>query len=130
MESLSFKMIGPLVLPDSPRYNKLSSFSKKDDVISSLLKKQNMDCLEKPFLGTAITNLGRLDFPRMYGTLELDRLIMNPGGLFPLALVNLVVGVVTCSGKLSLLIEYAEKTIDSATVDKIKEKALTFLLSD
>jgi len=129
MESLSFKMIGPLVSPDSPRYNKLSSFSKQDDVISSLLKKQNMDCLEKPFLGTAITNLGRLDFPRMYGTLELDRLIMNPGGLFPLALVNLVVGIVTCAGKLSLLLEYTEKTIDSTTIEKIKEKALTFLLS-
>ena len=63
MGSLSFKMIGQLVSPDSPRYNKLSSFSKKEDVISSLLKKENMDSLEKPFLGTAVTNLGRLDFP-------------------------------------------------------------------
>jgi hypothetical protein len=52
---------------------------------------------------------------------------MNPGGMFPLAMVNLVVGVVTCAGKLSLLVEYAKETIDSATVEKIKEKALKFL---
>lgn len=130
MGSLSFKMIGQLVSPDSPRYNKLSSFSKKEDVISSLLKKENMDSLEKPFLGTAVTNLGRLDFPRVYGNLELDRLIMNPGGMFPLALVNLVVGAVTCAGKLSLLVEYAKETIDSASVEKLKEKALKFLLDE
>jgi NRPS condensation-like uncharacterized protein len=128
MESLSFKMIGELVSPDSSRYNKLSSFSKREDVISSLLKKQNMDSLEEPFLGTAVTNLGRLDFPQIYGKLELDRLIMNPGGMFPLAMVNLVVGAVTCSGKLSLLVEYAEETIDSATVEKIKEEAIGYLL--
>jgi NRPS condensation-like uncharacterized protein len=126
MESLSFKMIGELVSPDSSRYNKISSFSKKDDVISSLLKKQNMNSLENPFLGTAVTNLGRLDFPRVYGNLELDRLTMNPGGIFPLAMVNLVVGALTCSGKLSLLLEYAKETIDSTTMMKIKEKALKF----
>ena len=130
MESLSFKMIGELVSPDSPSYNKLSSFGKQEDVISSLLKKQNMDSLEEPFLGTAVTNLGRLDFPQIYGKLELDRLIMNPGGMFPLAMVNLVVGVVTCAGKLSLLVEYAKETIDSTTVGKIKEKVLKFLLDE
>jgi NRPS condensation-like uncharacterized protein len=128
LESLCFKMIGALVPPDSPRYDKLSSFSKQDDVISSLLRKQNMGSLEKPFLGTAVTNLTRLDFPRTYGSLELDRLIMNPGGMFPLAMVNLVIGAVTCAGKLSLLLEYEEKTIDPVTVEKIKEKALGFLL--
>jgi NRPS condensation-like uncharacterized protein len=97
LESLSFKMIGALVPPGSPRHQKLASFSERDDVVSSLLKRQHMDSLEKPFLGTAVTNLTRLDFPRMYGTLELDRLIMNPGGGFPLAIVNLVVGAVTCA---------------------------------
>jgi len=128
MESFSFKMIGAFVSPDSPRHNKLTSFSKQEDVVSSLLKRQNLGSLEKTLWGTAVTNLTRLDFPRMYGTLELDRLIMNPGGMFPLVMVNLVIGAVTCAGKLSLLLEYAEKTIDSTTVEKIKEKALKFLL--
>ncbi len=128
MESLCYKMIGELVPTDSPRYDKLSTFSDQDDVISSLLKQEKMDSLDKPFLGTAVTNLTRLDFPKKYGSLELDRLIMNPGGMFPLAIVSLVLGAVTCAGKLSLLIEFAEKTIDSTTMAKIKEKALSFLL--
>ena len=129
MESLAFKMMGGLVSSESPRYDKLSTFSKQDDLISSLLKRQKMDSLEKPFLGTAMTNLTRLDFPQMYGSLELDRLIMNPGGMFPLALVSLVLGAVTCSGKLSLLIEYTEEAVDTKTMIKIKEKAMEFLLN-
>lgn len=130
MESLCYKMIGELVPSDLPRHEKLSTFSNQDDVVSSLLKRQKMDSLDKPFLGTAVTNLTRLDFPKKYGSLELDRLIMNPGGMFPLAIVSLVLGAVTCAGKLSLLIEYAEETIDSQTMEKIKEKALEFLLSE
>ena len=130
MESLCYKMIGELVPSDFPRYEKLSTFSHQDDVISSLLKKQNMDSLDKPFLGTAVTNLTRLDFPNKYGSLELDRLIMNPGGMFPLALVSLVLGALTCAGKLSLLIEYVEETIDSNTMEKIKDKALEFLFKE
>lgn len=126
MESLNFKMIGSLVSPDLPRYNKLSSFSKQKDVVTSLLKRQHMD-LEYSLWGVAVTNLTRLDFPRTYGQLELDRLILNPGGMFPLAMVNLVIGVVTCSGKLSLLIEHEENTIDSTTAEKIKEIALKLI---
>jgi NRPS condensation-like uncharacterized protein len=129
MESLTYKMIGKLVPSDFPRHEKLSTFSNQNDVVSSLLKKQKMDSLDKPFLGTAVTNLTRLDFPKMYGSLELDRLIMNPGGMFPLAIVSLVVGAVTCAGKLSLLLEYAEETVDTKTMEKIKEKGLELLLN-
>ena len=120
-------MIGELVPSDYPRYNKLSTFSNQDDVVSSLLKREKMDSLDKPFLGTAVTNLTRLDFPKKYGSLELDRLIMNPGGMFPLAIVSLVLGAVTCAGKLSLLLEYAEETVDTKTMEKIKEKAMKLL---
>ncbi|MFX0211607.1 MAG: condensation domain-containing protein [Candidatus Hodarchaeota archaeon] len=130
MESLCYKILGELVPKDSPRYTKLSAFSQQNDVVSSLIKQEKMESLDKPFLGTAVTNLTRLDFPRKYGTLELDRLIMNPGGMFPLAQVELVLGAVTCAGKLSLLVEYVEETIDSRTMEKIKEKALEFLLSE
>jgi hypothetical protein len=68
-----------------------------------------------------------MNFPKNYGELELDRLIMQPGGAFPLAHVNMVVGAVTCSGKLNLVIEYAEEAVDSATMDQIKDKALELL---
>ncbi len=42
--------------------------------------------LDPIFKGTAVTNLTSLDFPKTYGSLELDRLIMPPGGAFPLGM--------------------------------------------
>jgi NRPS condensation-like uncharacterized protein len=129
LEAINFKRVGELVPKDSSRYEKLSSFSKRDDVITSILKREKIESLNKIIMGTAITNLTRMDFPRKYGDLELDRLIMNPGGAFPLSNIIMVVGAVTCSGKLSILIEYEEGTVNSDTVSTIKEKAMRFLLS-
>jgi NRPS condensation-like uncharacterized protein len=127
-EALSFKKIGALVKPDSPRYEKLSAFSQREDVVVRLLKRANMETLETKLLGAAITNLGRLDFPKNYGELELERLIMQPGGAFPLVHVDMVIGVVTAAGKLSLVVEYAEEAVDTPTMKKIKDKALDVLL--
>ena len=86
--------------------------------------------MEKKIWGTAVTNLGRLDFPKTYGALELDRLIMQPGGGLPLVNANLALGAVTCSGKLSLVVEYAEEAVDTGTMEKMKDKALEYLLNE
>jgi hypothetical protein len=91
------------------------------------LQRAKMETLETKLLGPAITNLGRLDFPETYGALELDRLIMQPGGGIPLANANLVLGALTCSGKLSLVVEYAREAVDPATMRQIKGQALEYL---
>lgn len=130
LEAMNFKKLGGLVPSGSSRYEKLSAFSKKEDVVLRLLKRDKMESPEMMFMGPAITNLGRLDFPKTYGTLELDRLIMQPGGAFPLAHVNLVVGAVTCSGKMSLVVEYAEEAVDTDTMGEIKDKAIESLLGE
>ena len=78
--------------PHSERYHKLSAFSQQDDVVLSVLKRDKMESLDKVIMGTAVTNLTRLDFPRKYGPLELDRLIMHPGGAFPLVNVQSRIG--------------------------------------
>ncbi len=130
LESFNFKKLGGLVPQNLTRFCKLSAFSQRNDVVSSILKREKMDSLNKIVMGTAVTNLTRMDFPRTYGTLELDRLSMNPGGAFPLATVNLVLGAVTCSGKLSLVIEYAEEAVDTSTMEKIKDQAMKFLLNE
>lgn len=105
LHSLNFKMLGGLVPNQFSRYEKLSNFHKRKDVVSSLLQRKNMDSLENTIMGTAVTNLTRLAFPRQYGELQPERLLMNPGRAFPLGMVNLVPGAVTCSGKLSLVVE-------------------------
>jgi NRPS condensation-like uncharacterized protein len=129
-EAMNFKKLGWLVPPDSSRYEKLSAFSKSADIVSRILQRDNLESLETKHWGTAVTNLGRLDFPKTYGALELDRLIMQPGGGIPLANVNLVLGAVTCSDKLSLVVEYAEEAVDTGTMGKIKHKALEYLLGE
>jgi NRPS condensation-like uncharacterized protein len=127
LDAMHFKKLGALVSPDSSRFGKLSSFSSKDDVVLRILKRDKLESLQTKYWGTAVTNLGRLDFPRAFGNLELDRLIMQPGGGIPLANVNLVVGAVTASGKLSLVVEYVEDSIDNPTVERIKDHALMYL---
>ena len=78
-------------------------------------------------MGTAVTNLTRMDFPRRYGNLKLERLILQPGGAFPLTQVGLVVGAVTCSGKLSLVLEHAEEVVSTTESRSIGERALELL---
>jgi NRPS condensation-like uncharacterized protein len=129
-EAFHFKKLGGLVPSDSRRYEKLSAFSKKRDVVLRILQGDNIESLETKHWGTAVTNLGRLDFPKTYGTLELDRLIMQPGGGIPLANVNMVLGAVTCSGKLSLIVEYAEQAVDTETMRRVKDKAMELLLEE
>jgi hypothetical protein len=36
-------------------------------------------------------------------------------------------GAVTCCGKLSLVVEYAEEAVDTATMQQIKDKAMEYL---
>ena len=127
-EALSFKKIGTLVKPDSPRYQKLSEFGNRQDVVVKLLQRAKMETFDSKLIGPAITNLGRLDFPKTYGSLELDRLIMQPGGAFPLVHVDMVLGVATCAGKMSIVVEYAEQAVDKPTMKKIKNKAMSLLL--
>jgi len=129
-EALNFKKLGPLIDQNSPRYEKLHGFGNRVDVVVRLLKRAKMETLDAKLFGPAITNLGRLDFPTTYDSLELDRLIMQPGGAFPLAHVDMVLGAVTCAGKLSLVVEYAKKAVDTATMKQVKVKALDFLLGD
>jgi len=128
--ALNFKKLGALVGLDSPRHENLSEFSKREDVVVRLLKRAGMETLETKLMGPAITNLGRLDFPTHYGSLELDRLIMQPGGAFPLVHVDMVIGVVTCSGKLSMVIEHAEEAVDPRTMGLVRDKAMEYLLSN
>jgi NRPS condensation-like uncharacterized protein len=129
-EAMNFKKLGGLVPTDSPRYDRLSDFGKREDVVVRLLQRVKMESLEAKLLGPAITNLGRLDFPKIYGALELDRLIMQPGGAFPLVHINLSLGAVTCAGKLSLVVEYAPEAVDTGTMERIKDKAMEYLLDE
>jgi NRPS condensation-like uncharacterized protein len=120
-DALIMKTYGHLVQPTDSRYQKLSSFSQKKDSISSMAKK-----LGAMHFGFAITNLGRLDFPRYYGDLELERfLIFPPTG----PTIETTIFVATVSGKLTLIMAYIESTIHTPIMVQLKESLLQWLLS-
>lgn len=123
LEAFNYKLLGDL----TPENSKINEFSKQKDTIFKLLKRNEMETRDRIIMGAAVTNLTRMPFPKMYGSLELDRLYMNPGGAFPLSTLYLVIGVVTVSGKLSIVIEYAEETIETSKVEEIKNKAMGYL---
>jgi hypothetical protein len=116
------------VPPDSARYEKLSAEGGHEDVVLRLPKRDKLETQEMKCWGTAVTNLGRLEFPRTYRTLELDRLFMQPGGGIPLANANLALGAVICSGKLSLVVEYGPEAIETATMERVKDQGVAYLL--
>jgi len=112
LEAVNFKKLGGLVAPHRSRYGKLSAYSRQDDVVLSLLKRDKRESLDRIFMRMAVTNLTRMDFPRAYGPLELDRLIMQPGGafpFFPFANIGLVLGAVTCAGNSAWLLNMPSK---------------------
>jgi NRPS condensation-like uncharacterized protein len=127
LESIPFKLIGKFLPERNNEKKRIKNFSQQDDLISSILEREKMDSLYNPMSGIAITNLTKLEFPKKYGELELDRLIMNPGGAFPLTLIKMVVGALTCSGKLNIVLEYSEENINRNKMEKIKEKAMDLL---
>ncbi|MBN2043770.1 MAG: hypothetical protein JW757_02020 [Anaerolineales bacterium] len=130
LHAINYKRLGGFVSPESEGYGKLHTFSQREDVVSSTLRRNKMSSLDELIMGSALTNLTRLDFPTAYGDLKLDRMILKPGGAFPLATVNLVVGAVTAAGKLSLLVEYTEERITPRNIEIIKNQAVTHLLSE
>ncbi|MBN1658842.1 MAG: hypothetical protein JXA93_10595 [Anaerolineae bacterium] len=129
LEAINFKKLGGLVPEGAARHEKLSAFGAREDTVLAVLKRDRMESLDRIGTGTAVTNLTRLDFPTRYGALELERLILKPGGAFPLVNVNLVLGAVTCAGKLSLVVEFVEQNVDTATMGEIKDTAMGFLLA-
>jgi NRPS condensation-like uncharacterized protein len=72
----------------------------------------------------AATNLGRLDFSSKYGPFELDKFYFVPSaGPF----LEIVLGVATVGGKLTITINYVEEKISKATVRAIKDQAMKCL---
>lgn len=125
MESLNYKILGHLTEIDS----KTNLYSKKDDLVASLVRREKMDNIDNMLMATAVTNLGNLKFDRTYGNLELDSVVMNPGGAFPLSMVQLVVAASTVSGKLSILFEYEKNRMTEKQARSIMELTLKSLRS-
>ena len=113
-DALIMKTYGNLVQPDDSRYEKLSTFAKKKDSVSSMAKK-----FGTMKFGFAITNLGRLPFSRYYGHLELDRLLIFP----PTGpTIETTIFAATASGKLTIILSFVKEIIDAEMMKKLREE--------
>ena len=124
ISAITYKAYGHLVESESFSFDKVSTFSKRDDVLSGILKKRGIKDADSIINGTVMTNLTRLNFPQEYGSLELVHLIMNPGVS---AHFNIIVGALTCSNKLSILITNNQKNVKTEQLESILDTALGLL---
>ncbi len=117
VDARQFSFMGKLVPSNFSRYEKIQAFSSDEkNIVNKRAKKQ----LPK-MPGLAITNLGRMDYPIKYGSLELDRFIFVASGS---PFVELIISAVTVAGKLTFTINYLEETTDTPTMEKIKNETL------
>lgn len=120
VDARQFTFFGNLVPSNFSRYEKIHTYCNDEKNIANKRAKKQIPKL--PVL--AITNLGLLDYPTKYGSLELDRFIFVTSGT---PYIELIIPVVTVAGKLSFTINYLEETTDTETMEKIKTEALRYL---
>ena len=72
-----------------------------------------------------MTNLGKTGFPEKYGNLTLKNLILMPSCS---PYTELILGVVTHGGTLSITLNHMEESISSEKILKIKDKANQILM--
>ena len=124
ISAITFKVYGHLVESGSPSFDKISAFYNRNDVLSGILRRKGINDADSIINGTLMTNLTRLDFPKKYGSLELVHLIMNPGVS---AHFNIIVGALTCSNKLSLLLTNNQQNVTRENLESIMDTALRLL---
>ncbi|MFX1255759.1 MAG: condensation domain-containing protein [Promethearchaeota archaeon] len=118
-DALPFLYYSKYIPPHFTRYKKLSALSEqKSDILDFLMKSLSKQ------INLIVTNLGQMDFPKNYGSLELDSLVLLPGGGES---SELTVGVVSAAGKLCYTIEHVDHVIDKETGLKINARVMEIL---
>jgi NRPS condensation-like uncharacterized protein len=120
-DALIMKTYGALITNKDNRFNKILSFSNRKDAVSKMAKK-----FGAMHFGFAITNLGRLDFPRYYGNLELERLLIFP----PTGpTIETTIFAATVSGKLTIVMSFVEEVIGKNEMVKLNKRLEDILKS-
>ena len=118
IEAQFFAAFGHLIPPTSKSYEKINAFiSDEKNLANKMVKKR----LSKGFgLAQIMTNLGKTNFPEKYGDLILKNLILMPSCS---PYTELVLGVVTHGGTLSITLNHMEESISSEKILKIRDRA-------
>ena len=122
-EAQIFAAFGALIPSTSKSYDKIQAFlSDKKNIVNKIVKKK----LSKGFaMAQIMTNLGKTGFPEKYGDLILKNLILMPSCS---PYTELVLGVVTHGGSLSITLNHMEESISSEKILKIRDRANQILM--
>ncbi|MFX0037925.1 MAG: condensation domain-containing protein [Promethearchaeota archaeon] len=118
-----FAAFGHLISPTSQSYDKIQAFiTDKKNIANKMVKKK----LSKGFaMAQIMTNLGNTGFPEKYGDLILKNLILMPSCS---PYTELVLGVVTHGGHLSITLNHMEESISSEKILRIRDRANQILM--
>ncbi len=124
MEAQFFAAFGHLIPPSSPSYEKMQAFvnDTKNFAVKMIKKRLSKGIA----LAQIMTNLGKLDFPEKYGDLILQNLILMPSCS---PYTELVLGIITHGGTLSITLNHMESTISTEKIFKIKAIANELIMN-
>ncbi|MFX1451213.1 MAG: condensation domain-containing protein [Promethearchaeota archaeon] len=119
-----FAVFGHLIPDSSQSYDKIQAFIKdKKNIVNKMVHKK----LSKGFaMAQIITNLGKTGFPEKYGDLIMKNLILMPSCS---PYTELVLGVVTHGGTLSITLNHMEESISSEKILRIRDRANQILMN-
>ena len=122
VDAILFLMIGDKVEPHQSRYAKISEFAgKKDGIVAKFLERTleiSPDIIS--------TNLGRLALPEDIPGIHVEGAFFTPGSSLTM---EIVLGVVTVDGKLTITLNYFEGYVDSENIRKVRDRAEELLKS-
>ena len=116
IDAILFLMIGDQVEPHQSRYKKITEFASKKDGIAA----KQLERSEEISPDLLSTNLGKLGFPEEIPGMQIERAFFTPSSSF---LMELVLGVATAGGKLTVTLNYYKGYVDGANIQRVRDRA-------
>ncbi len=116
VDAILFLIIGDQVEPHQSRYAKISEFAgKKDGIASKFLERS-----EEIAPDIISTNLGKLAMPEDIPGIQIERAFFTPSSSL---MMEIVLGVATVDGKLTITLNYFKGYGDAEHIKKIRDRA-------
>ncbi|MHA2058618.1 MAG: hypothetical protein ACXACG_12410 [Candidatus Thorarchaeota archaeon] len=116
VDAILFLIVGDLVEPHQSRYAKISEFvGKKDGVASKFVERT-----EEISPDIISTNLGKLALPEDIPGIQIERAFFTPSSSL---MMEIVLGVVTVDGRLTITLNYFKGYGDGENIRKIRDRA-------
>ncbi|MFX0107917.1 MAG: hypothetical protein ACFE7R_06525, partial [Candidatus Hodarchaeota archaeon] len=122
VDAMSAAFYGEIIEPHQSRYSKLSEYAKKKDgMVVKYLERMGSRAPD-----IISTNLGRLSVPNSITGIEVERAFFTPSAGMKM---EVVLGIATVNGKLTLTLNYYHGYTDGTKIRKIRDRASEILRS-